>query len=133
MTKRRDGLEWLQLPVVCDGQVVRPALSLDSLSDADLPDICLRMHVILDTIEFGYCEGRLINLDVYDPICDMEDSLECHRPKDTLDQWHSAIARFADFYSAWLEGITAIEVTPLALNNCKHTAERLNISLGDSP
>jgi hypothetical protein len=131
--KDRKGLEWLQVPLVCEGKIVRPALSLDDLSDADLPDICFRMNVILDAIEFNFCEGRWINLEVYDPISDMEEALRRYQPKDTFDHWHSAIARFADFYSNWLDGTTAIEVTPRALKDCKHIAEYHGIPLGDDP
>lgn len=120
------GHEWLKSPLICNGRVVRPALSPDALSDSDLPDICLRMHLVLDTIEFARCEGRLINMDIFDPI----DTLECelrHSQDNHLSDWLDTIARFADYYQ--LDGSTPIEITQHAIDGISYFADRHGISL----
>ena len=51
-------IDWLTSKLVCEGRVIRPPMNPNKLTSDDLPDICLRMHVILDTIEFTRCEAR---------------------------------------------------------------------------
>src|SRR5437870_1908869 len=81
--KTPQDVTWLRAPLICDGQTVRPGLLPNALSDNDLPDICVRMHLILDTIEFERCEGRLINLDIFEPIDTLESDLR-HRDANHL-------------------------------------------------
>jgi hypothetical protein len=66
--QRRIGMEWLGRPLVCDGAVVAGLLDPARLGDSDLRDICLRMHVILETVEMPRCEGWLIPRDLFDAI-----------------------------------------------------------------
>src|SRR5262245_44776598 len=62
------GVVWVSRPVVCGflGPVLFEGLNPERLSDSDLPDLCLRMHVILETIERLRCEGRLLPGKLFD-------------------------------------------------------------------
>ncbi|MBM4077071.1 MAG: hypothetical protein FJ267_15685 [Planctomycetes bacterium] len=68
------GLNWLSSDLVCEGLTIRPSLSSLQVSDDCLPDVCLRMHMILDTIEFPRCEGRLMNVVI---LVAMEFRIQC--------------------------------------------------------
>jgi hypothetical protein len=119
-------LEWLRAPLVCEGRTIRPSLSPDVLSDNDLPDICLRMHLILDTIEFERCEGRLINTDIFDPIDTLESDLQ-HREDNRLVDWCDTIRRFGEHYH--LAGDQPIQVASRAIDGIRWMAQKFNIRL----
>jgi hypothetical protein len=119
-------LDWLRARIVCEGRSVRPPLSLQNLSDADLPDICLRMGMILDSIEFPRCEGRLINLEIFNPIDTLESDLQ-HREENHLVDWLHAIRRFGEYYS--LDGNEPITVSSQALDTARSLADRLGVQL----
>jgi hypothetical protein len=121
-------LGWLKSPLVCEGRIVRPGLLPESISDADLPDICLRMHLVLDTIEFERCEGRQINLNIFDPIDSMESQLR-HGQDNHLCDWQETITRFANYYK--LDGSNPIRITLRAIDGCSHIAEHHGILLVD--
>jgi len=121
------GLEWLKSPLVCDGRVVRPGLLPDAISDADLPDICLRMHLILDTIEYARCEGRLINLDIFNSIDSMESELR-HGRDNQLSDWEEAITQFADYYQ--LDGQGPIEIAQHSIDSRSYIADDFGIPIG---
>lgn len=120
--------DWLAASLLCEGRVIRPALTPSELTSEDLPDICLRMHLILDSIEFTRCEGRLINFDVFDPIDTLYSDL-LHKDTNHLGDWMGCIERFGDYYE--LSGRDVIEVSPRAVRNQSHMFEQLRIELVD--
>jgi len=90
-------LSWVALPIVIGDIVVMPPLDPNNLSSDDLPDLCIRMHIILDTIEHARCEGRLINLDIFDPIDTLDSDLR-HRSDNHIEDWLPAISEFGKYY-----------------------------------
>ena len=118
---------WIEVPVVCNGRVLRPVLAVESVTDEDLADLCIRMNLILDSIEYERCEGRLINLDIFDPVTSLLDELRSDRDVQLKD-WIETINTFGEYYQ--LEDMNVIEVTPRAVANIETDAERLGIFLG---
>ena len=119
-------LEWLRSPLICNGRVVRPALQPESVTDADLPDICLRMQLILATIEDDRCEGRLIDVSIFDPIDTMESGLRFEK-ENYLADWCETIRRFAEYYN--LDGKGPIEVSPKVIDERTALAKEFGIDL----
>jgi len=119
-------LNWLQSEIHCEGQRIRPPLDPTMVKSRDLRDICLRMHLILDSIEFTRCEGRLISLDIFDSIDQMHSDL---LRKDTipLSDWRDCIERFGDYYG--LNGSQPIEVSPRSVKEIATMAQQLGIEL----
>jgi hypothetical protein len=115
---------WLASTVFCVGQVIRPPLNLDNLSDKDLSDICLRMHLILDSIEFTRCEGRLINLDIFDPIDTLYSDL-LHKEINRLCDWKNCIIKFGEYYN--LDGKRSVEVSSRTVNHYLNMFDQLRI------
>lgn len=108
-------MEWLSRPLKCGSKIVQTALDSTKLTNEDLRNICLRMHVILETIETPRCEGRLIPLDLFNDIDTLEgmvlfgqSSPYGHSSPPTLVEWWSVIREFGRYYS--LHGTGAIEV-----------------------
>ncbi|QDT21002.1 hypothetical protein HG66A1_27950 [Gimesia chilikensis] len=118
---------WFEVPVVCNGRVLRPVLAVESVTDEDLADLCIRMNLILDSIEYERCEGRLINLDIFDPVTSLLDELRSDRDVQ-LEDWIETINTFGEYYQ--LEDMNVIEVTPRAVANIETDAARLGIFLG---
>ncbi len=118
---------WIEVPVVCNGRVLRPVLAVESVTDKDLADFCIRMNLILDSIEYERCEGRLINLDIFDPVTSLLDELRSDRDVQLKD-WIGTINTFGEYYQ--LESMNVIEVAPRAVANIEKDAERLGIFLG---
>lgn len=118
---------WIEVPVVCNGRVLRPVLAVESVTDKDLADLCIRMNLILDSIEYERCEGRLINLDIFDPVTSLLDELRSDRDVQLKD-WIETINTFGEYYQ--LESMNVIAVTPRAVANIEMDAERLGIFLG---
>lgn len=118
--------DWLAASLVCEGRVIRPPLIPSELTNEDLSDICLRMHLILDSIEFNRCEGRKINLGVFDPIDTLYSDL-LHKDTNELTDWRDCIERFGDYYE--LSGRDAIEVSSRAVRNQSHMFEQLCVEL----
>ena len=118
---------WIEVPVVCNGRVLRPVLAVESVTDKDLADLCIRMNLILDSIEYERCEGRLINLDIFDPVTSLLDELRSDRDVQLKD-WIETINTFGEYYQ--LESMNVIEVAPRAVANIEKDAERLGIFLG---
>lgn len=114
--------------MVSEGRVIRPALNPSQLTSEDLPDICLRMHLILDSIEFTRCEGRLINLDIFQPIETLYSDL-LHKHTIELSDWKDCIERFGDYYE--LAGRDVIEVSPRSVRNQSPMFEQLRVELVD--
>lgn len=119
-------LDWLKLSLVSGEQVIRPGLSVNEISASDLPDICLRMHMILEEIEFSRCEGRMINLDIFDPIDTMESDLR-HGKNHRLSDWLETIEKFGDYYN--LDRYTSINIRQRAIDSCAGIAKHHGISL----
>ena len=117
-------IDWLASELVCEGITIRPSLNPNSLADEDLPDICLRMHVILDTIEFARCEGRLINPEIFDSIDTLYSAL-LHKYTNNLSDWLPSIVRVGDYYS--LDGRGSILLSPRSLTAFSSMFERLGI------
>jgi hypothetical protein len=108
---RRLDMDWLARPLVCDGQVVLPGLDPRRITDADLKDICLRMFVVLCTIEMPICEGRHLPRDLFDQI-DWLDSMVVygHDGPARLSDWADLITEFGEHYR--LDGEGPIPVNP---------------------
>lgn len=105
-------LAWLAIPVTCEGKVICPPLDLRKLSDADLPSICLRMHLIHDTIEFAHCEGRWMNLEIFGALESLYDAVRFREPSQLAD-WVQWIERLDERYG--LDDKSTIEITRLAI------------------
>lgn len=95
--------------------IVQSGLDLTKLTNVDLRNICLQMHVILDTIETPRCEGRLIPFDLFNDIDTLESMVlyghasPCgHCSPPNLDQWLSVICQFGSYYQ--LSGTGPINV-----------------------
>jgi hypothetical protein len=99
-------MEWLRRPLVCEGREVAEPLEPALLTDEDLWDICLRMHVILDTIEMPRCEGRLIPEALFHAIDDLESLVHGHPSSSAprLAEWESVICEFGQYYVLAGEG-----------------------------
>ncbi|ADG66105.1 hypothetical protein Plim_0253 [Planctopirus limnophila DSM 3776] len=121
-------IDWLAASLVSKGRLVRPPLNPSKLTSEHLPDICLRMHLILDSIEFTRCEGRLINLEVFEPIDKLYSDL-LHKTTNHLGDWMDCIERFGDYYE--LSGRDVIEVSPRSVSDQSYMFEQLSIDLVD--
>lgn len=106
--------------------MIRPSLDVASLSDEDLPDVCLRMHLILESIEFVRCEGRWINLEIFDPIDALYSDL-LNQEDIALSDWQAFIERFGEYYQ--LSGYKTIEVSAHSVNEMASMAECLGVLL----
>jgi hypothetical protein len=110
-------MDWLARPLVCDDLVVAEPLDPSALADVHLHNICLRMHVILSTIEMPRCEERLIPLNLFDAIDTLE-SLVLHGQSSQqgrsspprLAEWSDVIREFGNYYN--LAGRGPIAVKP---------------------
>ncbi|MEM7011169.1 MAG: hypothetical protein AAF585_06765 [Verrucomicrobiota bacterium] len=77
------------------------------LSDADLTEICFRMHVIFDDVD--YAEGRWIPLEIFEPIDTLRSAVR-HRPNETkLADWTELISDFGSHYD--LNAVKEIQVS----------------------
>lgn len=117
---------WLTAEISCEGRIIRPSLDVAALDDKDLPDVCLRMHLILESIEFARCEGRLINVEIFDPIDALYSDL-LNQEDIALRDWQAFIDRFGEYYQ--LSGKKTIEVSDHSVNEMSSMAERLGVSL----
>lgn len=102
-------LSWLTSPLTCDGKVVLDGLDATRLSDTDLRDVCLRMRVLLESVENERCEGRLLPVHLFDQVDTLED-LVLHRREGgaRLSDWFDLIEEFGVHYG--LIGRKAIPV-----------------------
>jgi hypothetical protein len=104
-------MSWLARPLVCDGKVVLDAFDPERLTDADLRDVCLRMHLILGTIEMPRCEERLLPVAIFDRMDTLESMvLHGHGGYPRLSEWSDLISEFGEYYG--LEGQGPITVVP---------------------
>ena len=104
-------MDWLARPLIADGVVVAEPLDRARLTDADLRTICMRMHVILETIEMPRCEGRLLPVKLFDAIDDLAGRVMHpgdHPPR--LAEWAGVISEFGAYYG--LTGAGPIPVDP---------------------
>ena len=93
-------LSWLATSITCGDVVVLDPLDpldLECLSDAELPHICLRMHLILDSIEYTAFEGRMINVDVFDPMDRLASDL-VHKARNSFGDSAAFISEFGHYY-----------------------------------
>ncbi|WP_439629895.1 hypothetical protein [Gemmata sp.] len=112
-------VQWLARPLACDGAVVLPGLDLARLRSSDLRTICLRMSVILGTIEDQIGGGRFMPLDLSYPIDDLSSLVfHGHREPDgrvrppRLGEWVDLIRRFGEHYRRRLGESGPIAVDP---------------------
>ena len=117
-------LDWLKSPLKCNKRIVMPAIVPALISDADLPVICLRMKLILDSIEFERCEGRLINLEIYNPVDQLASDL-MHKENNRLSDWLDTISNFGEYYG--LYGNRPIDITKRAIEGYKWLFDGLKI------
>ena len=108
---------------------MRPPLALDQLTDSDLPDICLRMFLVLDSFEFARCEGRLLPTTLFDSIDTLESNLR-HKPLNRLAEWRDTIIHFGEYYG--LDGREPIEVTDQSIENHRYISAKHSLDLGFS-
>jgi len=85
------------------------------------------MHLILDTIEHQRCEGRLINLDIFEPIDTLASEIQHHGPV-WLTEWASTMEQFGQYYE--LDGTKPIEVEQRSLDRFSRMAENFRIVIG---
>ncbi len=110
-------MNWIRSEVVCQGGTVAAPLEPEAITNADLNDICHRMFVIMETIEFPRCEGRLLPADIFDAIDSLYDNLT-FKPETDLQDWVQWIERFGDYYD--LDGTRPIEVSPRSCEIWSH-------------
>lgn len=110
-------MQWLTRPLKCGRKIVAAPLDPAALTDADLRDICLRMRVILETIEMPRCEGRLMPYNLFLSIDTLESMVLHAHPSPygehsppRLAEWMNLIREFGQYYSLDREG--PIPVTP---------------------
>lgn len=100
---------WLARPLISGGEIVLDALNPEQLTDADLKDICLRMHAILSTIEMPRCEGRLLPIDIFDRMDTLESMvLHGHGGSPRLSEWSVLIDEFGEYYGLNTQGPIAV-------------------------
>lgn len=100
--------DWLRAELVCQGKRIRPPIDFGQLRDEDLPEICLRMWLILVSIEFTRAEGRLIPLEIFEPL-DTLDSVLGTQKKLCIEDYRHVIDRFGEHYH--LNGQQTIEIS----------------------
>ncbi len=101
-------------------------MSPDLINDAALPEICLRMHLILDSIEYERAEGRLMNLNIFESIDSLHSNL-VHLPVNRLEDWQDSIMRFGEYYR--LSPHVPIEVTARAVQGIRPMANQFGIEV----
>src|SRR5262249_37867215 len=107
--RRTCRLDWLARPLVADGVVVADALDPARLMDANLPQICLRMMAILDTIEMPRAEGRLMPIELFNGIDTLAARLQHPKSKPPRPtEWESLVRGFGEYYD--LTGTGPIKV-----------------------
>ena len=109
-------MSWLTRPLTCDGTTVLGPLNQTRLCDADLKEICLRMHAILHTIEMPRCEGRLLPLQIFDRM-DALESAVLHGPQPRLSDWSDLISEIGEYYG--LAGTGPIPVDSAEFNKLR--------------
>lgn len=104
-------MQWLSRPLACGSTIIQPGLDPTTLTNADLRNICLRMHVILETIETPRCEGRLMPVNLFGAIDTLEGmvlyaqvSPYGHSSPPILDEWSSVIQDFGAYYHLYGTG-----------------------------
>ncbi len=122
------GLDWLRSSLICNGRTVRPALIPEEISDTDIPDVCLRMHLILDTIEYARGEGRLISTDIFDPIDTLASEIQRHS-EIRLSEWRSTIEQFGRYYQ--LSGTRPIEVAQRSVDQLEYLGKSFGVEIAD--
>lgn len=103
MSTKHSNFNWLSLPLTCDGSMLLYGLDLVRIGDSDLFDISFRMQVILQTIEMPRCEGRLLPIEIFDRM----DDLECkffHGPTTSLEDCLELIHDFGMHYDLEANG-----------------------------
>jgi len=86
------------------------------------------MHLILDTIEFPRCEGRLINRDIFVSIDIMDSDIQ-HNKDVQLSDWQDTIEQFGEYYQ--LDGNIPIEILQRSLDEMAYMANNFNVPLSD--
>lgn len=109
---------------MCSQQTILPGLNPATVNDQSLPDLCLRMHLILDSIEFERAEGRLINDKIFDPIDTLADELIHHKHPHWSD-WYKVVQQFGDYYG--LNSGRPIHVTERAVEATVGLARSLGV------
>jgi hypothetical protein len=115
--KTTSNLNWVRSPLTLNGEIIAEPLVPEDLSDSDLPRLCFWMHLICDTIEYGRCEGRLISMDIFDPLDNLMDIVRFQNDY-TLSDWIPFMIKFGMHYG--LDGATPINIAPeIASENFK--------------
>ncbi|HEY1188033.1 MAG TPA: hypothetical protein VGE74_10270 [Gemmata sp.] len=125
-------MEWLTRPLTADGAVRAGPLDPARLADADLRNICLRMHAILNTVEMLRCEGRLLPVRLFDAI-DTLAGLVRHGPQPRLADWASIISEFGAYYGLAGAGAGPIAVEPACWRQALSLVGAPNAEPGAAP
>ena len=127
---QQDHHNWLSSPIRCNGIPIFEPLAPSQINESTLPEICLRMSLILDSIEYERAEGRFMNLDVFEMIDSLCDDLLNHK-RGRMDDCHSVIQKFGEHYQ--LTSSLPINVTVRAVDGIRRLADQLNVSIGPPP
>lgn len=123
-------IPWLRLPIHCNGRLIRPPMPHDQIDDVALFEICLRMHLIMDSVEYERAEGRLMNVSIFDSIDSLHDQL-AHGRSPRLHDWHEMILHFGEYYQ--LNHDQQIDVTARSIESAVPCAKSLGLPLSLSP
>jgi hypothetical protein len=102
-------IAWLRSALICNDKIVCRPLNPEAVGDADLRDVCFRMHIILGTIEQNRCEGRVLPRELFDRMDTLE-SLLFHGPTPHLAEWVGLISDFGDHYA--FDGRSSVVIAP---------------------
>lgn len=119
---------WVKSPLYVDTRLVAAPLDPNALTDNDLPELCFRMHVIMDSIEFSRAEGRLLPRDLFDAIDTLESDLR-HKGSNSLRQWSDWIIKFGDYYE--LDGSGPIRLRPESFADSAKQFGRAELPFGN--
>lgn len=119
-------IHWLELPIHCSGRPIRPPMREDQIDDLTLSEICLRMHLILDSIEHERAEGRLMNVSIFDAIDSLHSNL-VQGHSLWLGDWREMILHFGEYYG--LNQFRLIEVSARAVENTGQMANALGLKM----
>lgn len=102
---------WLTRRIQCDGKVIAEPLSPSHLTVESIGDICDRMMVIMNHLEFQICEGRMLPVKLFDEIDGFPREPHLSNAQASLDRCIDLAVRFGDHYD--LSGEAVIDLPPM--------------------
>lgn len=119
-------IHWLKLPIHCAGRLIRSSMREEQIDDLALSEICLRMHLILDSIEYERAEGRLMNVSIFEAIDSLHSNL-IQGQSLRLGDWRAMILHFGEYYR--LNQFREIEITARSVENAGQMAHALGLKM----